>query len=303
MFEEFDFSSVVEEYLPARAREELIANLKRFHMHEDVYILEHAEEHFSKLVRNDLAAGHQEDDLILGLPEIARVKYALKWKALFREYLSGLQPAVRYEDEEFESVTRAKHPYIEELQRRKESHFDLLHATATGTGWSEEGNKRVYTENTVYRLTNRNTEARITFTAPFSEPFLHVLMFDIPEQLQGRYGALRANFKGFFEALTDWNTLMGFESLLLGAPHGVPPVRGREWRWDYGPYGEPKLLRLWRCMGAVTPYENDPNRLYFCKYPAALEFKRKMTSEGYENPYRHLYRGIYSRSEEDRLKA
>ena len=41
MFEEFDFSSVVEEYLPARAREELIANLKRFHMHEDVYILEH----------------------------------------------------------------------------------------------------------------------------------------------------------------------------------------------------------------------------------------------------------------------
>ena len=74
MFEEFDFSSVVEEYLPSRVREELIANLKRFHMHEDVYILEHAEEHFSKLVRNDLAAGHQDDDLILGLPEIARVK-------------------------------------------------------------------------------------------------------------------------------------------------------------------------------------------------------------------------------------
>ena len=303
MFEEFDFSSVVEEYLPCKARDELIANLKRFNMLEDVYILEHAEEHFSKLVRRDLAASRQEDDLAMALPEIARVKCALKWKALFREYVSELQPAVRYEDDEFQFVTQSEHPYIEELQRRKESHFDLFEATATGTNWSEDDNKRVYTENTVYRLVNRNTEARITFTAPFSEPFLHVLMFDMPAKLQGRYGVLRANFKAFFDVLTEWNTLAGLESLLLGAPHGAPPVRGREWRWNVGSNGEPKLLRLWRRLSAVTPYEDDSNRLYFCKYPVAMEFKEKMIVEGRPNPYRYLYRGIYSASEEERLKA
>ena len=272
-------------------------------MLDDVYILEHAEDHFSKLVRRDLAASRQEDDLAMALPEIARVKCALKWKALFREYICSLQPAVRYEDDEFEFVTQSEHPYIEELHRRKESHFDLLHATATGTGWSEEDNKRVYTENTVYRLRSRDSGARITFTAPYGEPFLHVLIFDMPAELQGRYGVLRTNFKAFFDTLTEWNTLAGLESLLLGAPHGAPPVRGREWRWNMGPNGEPKLLRLWRRLSAVTPYEDDSNRLYFCKYPVAMEFKEKMIVEGHPNPYRHLYRSIYDRSEEERLKA
>jgi hypothetical protein len=63
----FNFSSVIEEYLPSRARVELIANLKRFHMHEDVYILEHAEEWFSRLVRNDLSESRIVDDLAMAL--------------------------------------------------------------------------------------------------------------------------------------------------------------------------------------------------------------------------------------------
>ena len=282
-------ATAIQECLPDQVRNVLISNLKRADLHDDAEVIANIETHFGgEIKRSD--------------PYHGQVRGFFEWQKEFHQYLASFQNTLCYDENAFTETYNSEDPFIKELLQNMGSQYGLLEAKATGTSWSTDTNQRILLKETAYQLKDVETGSYITFLAPRPESFLHVLMVYVPLELQGNYMFLKRQFAGFFNALLHWNAIKGLESMCLKHTKHMPAVRGPEWRTRELEDGDTRLMRVWRHLGGVTLPDTDDDRLYFCRYEQALEFKEAVEADGFPSPYRYLYRSIYSKEQETRLK-
>ncbi|MGB0585269.1 MAG: hypothetical protein ACPGQC_00780 [Limisphaerales bacterium] len=290
MTHDFDISSAIKDRLPDDARNVLIASLQRAELHEDALIIANIEAHFAKAID-----GRK--------PFLKKAKGFFEMQKTFCEYLAGFQNTLFYDDNSFREISQSEYPFINRLIKFKGGDYRLLETIATGTSWCVDKLQRTLQKEPAYQLKDVKTGSYITFLAPRTEAFLHVLMVCVPLERQGNYMLLRRQFKGFYDTLLSWNELHGLQSLCLTNPLGVPSVRGAEWRTTKLKNGDTKLMKLWRRLGGITMPDSNDNRLYFLRFNEALGFKKTIEADGRPSPYRYLYKSIYSKEEEAALKG
>lgn len=284
-----DIAAAIQECLPNEVRAVLIANLKRADQHQDAQIIANIETHFTGAIkRSD--------------PHHVQVRTFFEWQKDFRDYLASFQHTLNYDENAFSETHNPKDPYIKQLLQNMGSQYGLLEAEATGTSWSVDTNQRILLNETAYQLKDIETGFYVTFLAPQSA-FIHVFMAHMPKHLQGSCIRLRTQFRAAFDALLQWNDLKGMESICLKTTKHMPGVRGAEWRTTKLKDGDTKLMRMWQRLGGTTDPAGDKDRLYFLRFDEALEFKDSIEADGHSPPYRYLYRSIYSKEQETRLKT
>ena len=290
---EFDAQKIAAEYIDEPTRQKLVSVLRHHGQEKDAQFFEDLSANLRSVYQVNLCEHGFISDC-----EGSRIKALFETKKEFCEYLQNLESTIVY-DREFLPTQHFDSPYIDEL-RKHAGNFTLSFSIASGTRWDWESQRRILVEENVIKLTDPNTGSYVIFADLDGSPFLHVLMFAIPKEQQGKHQA-RKIFTHFFKTLTAWNKdLRGIESLCLGSPHGAPEVRGRDWRFDMI-QGTSKLERFWKTMGGITPLPDD--RLFFLKHKDALELVQSLSSKEAQCLYGHLQRSIYSASEEQQLKA
>ena len=160
----YNINEALEEMLPTDVRPKLVSHLKRADLHQDAQIISNIETHFNSIIRSSD-------------PFTKQVKDYFEWQKDFSNYLSSLQNTLVYDEEDFHKITGSQDSFISELHQNMGNQFSLFESIATGTSWDAQANRRVLNKAKVYQLKYDPTAFYITFLAPSSQAFLHVVFF------------------------------------------------------------------------------------------------------------------------------